>query len=132
MGTGRGKSVFFLLPVLISGPNSLLVIIVPLVSLQIDLFRRCQELQIRVRIWDPKNTAIESQILLITPESAISQRFLEFLGRQKMQNNLDRIFIDECHILLDSTAVFRPKLRALKKLLALEVPIYYLTATLPP
>jgi superfamily II DNA helicase RecQ len=40
--------------------------------------------------------------------------------------------LDECHMLLDSTAEFQPKIRQLGELVEREVQIVYLTATLPP
>lgn len=132
MGTGRGKSLFFLLPTLISTSDSLSIIIVPLISLRHDLLRRCNELNIRIDIWNYKNTELFGQILLITPESVFTSRFSEFLGRQKIQNRLDRIYLDECHVILDARPDFRPKLLRIAELLTWEIQIVYLTATLPP
>lgn len=135
MGTGKGKSLFFLLPALISrkiDSDSLIVIIVPLISLRADLLRRCRELNILADQWGPEKLALNLQLLLITPESALSLSFKDYIQRQQVQNRLDRIYIDECHILLDSTPSFRPQIGRLSELLAYQIQMIYLTATLPP
>lgn len=44
---------------------------------------------------------------------------------------LDRVIVDECHTILESTPSFRPKLRALGTLALVGVQMVYLTATLP-
>ena len=80
-GTGSGKSLYFQLPALISDSDSLLIIIVPLISLRLDLLNRFNKLGLRAKEWDPNRTALDSRILLITYESALTQRFLAFAQR---------------------------------------------------
>jgi superfamily II DNA or RNA helicase len=131
-GTGSGKSLYFQLLALISDPDSLTVIVVPLIALRQDLINRFHQLGIAATQWDYKKTAFNSRVLLITFESAISYRVLEYAQRQISQKRLDRIYIDECHLILDTSEQFRPKVQQIGKLLALPAQFIYLTATLPP
>ena len=134
MGTGMGKSLFFLLPAIINfKTDSLSVLIIPLISLRTDLLSRAKKLGIKAKIWDPiTSSSSDIRLLLITPESVFTSTFSDYLHRQIYQKRLDRIYIDECHIILDSTPDYRPKLLQLKELLRYEVQLIYLTATLPP
>ena len=68
----------------------------------------------------------------MTPEATLSEEFWAFLNRQILPQRLDRIVIDECHVLLHDQAEFRPELRQLGKLVGAKVQIVMLTATLPP
>ena len=54
------------------------------------------------------------------------------LTRLVASHQLDRIVVDECHVVLDGTKDFRPKLRELGELVLRGVQMVYLTATLPP
>ena len=47
MGTGRGKSLFIQLPARLSGPESLTIVLVPLLALQQDLIRLDKALGLR-------------------------------------------------------------------------------------
>jgi superfamily II DNA helicase RecQ len=46
---------------------------------------------------------------------------------------LDRVVMDECHVVLDSGPDFQPKLRALgAEMVQMGMQLIFLTATLPP
>ena len=45
---------------------------------------------------------------------------------------MDRIVINECHVVLNEQEDFRPRLQELGELNRAQVPIVMLTATLPP
>ncbi len=70
--------------------------------------------------------------MLVTPESALTEDFFAFLNRTKALYRLDRIVIDECHVILNNQKHFRPDLARLGRLTKFQVPMVYLTATLPP
>ncbi|KAH9203746.1 hypothetical protein DL95DRAFT_138461 [Leptodontidium sp. 2 PMI_412] len=44
-----------------------------------------------------------SQIIIVTPESAVSKTFRTFLDRLQGLHQLDRFVFDKCHTVLDST-----------------------------
>ncbi|OGE47045.1 hypothetical protein PENARI_c072G12060, partial [Penicillium arizonense] len=70
--------------------------------------------------------------MLVTPESAITEDFMTFLNRQRLCHRLDRIVIDECHVVLNDQTNFRPAIAQLGRLLMAQAQMIYLTATLPP
>jgi RecQ family ATP-dependent DNA helicase len=131
MGTGVGKTLLFQLPAK-SMSSGTTVVISPLVSLQDHMVERCQQAGISCVKWDPRQCHSPSQIVIITPESAVSKTFGTFLDRLQGLHLLERFVFDECHTPLDSTAEFRPKMRQLGELVERGVQMVYLTATLPP
>ncbi|RKK72604.1 hypothetical protein BFJ71_g17488, partial [Fusarium oxysporum] len=131
MGTGTGKSLCFMLPAA-SCPGGLTVVIVPLVSLQGDLMDRCQKLKISCAEWRSDRVPGDVSIVFVTPESAMTKRFLDFLESRRVMAKVDRVVIDECHTIMEGSLSFRPKLRELGTLALVGVQMIYLTATLPP
>ena len=131
MGTGVGKTLCFQLPAK-STSSGTTVVISPLVSLQEHMVERCQQAGISCVKWDPRNCHSPSQIVIVTPESAVSKSFATFLDRLQGLHQLDRVVFDECHTVLDSSVDFRPKMRQLGELVERGVQMVYLTATLPP
>ncbi|KAF5227551.1 hypothetical protein FANTH_14744 [Fusarium anthophilum] len=131
MGTGTGKSLCFMLPAA-SCPGGLTVVIVPLVSLQGDLMDRCQKLRISCAEWRSDRAPGDVSIVFVTPESAMTKRFLDFLESRRVMAKVDRIVVDECHTIMEGSLSFRPKLRELGTLALVGVQMIYLTATLPP
>lgn len=128
--TGGGKSLLFLLPASyeMSGTT---VVIVSLISLRTDLVRRCAELSISCRVWNARQPADGAKIVLVTPEGAVTTAFSNFLNRLRTVRQLDRIVLDECHLVLDQTS-FRRAFDHLYQFSRTEVPLLFLTATLPP
>ncbi|KAG7001869.1 ATP-dependent DNA helicase hus2/rqh1 [Fusarium oxysporum f. sp. conglutinans] len=131
MGTGSGKSLCFMLPAA-SCPGGLTVVIVPLVSLQGDLMDRCQKLKISCAEWRSDRVPGDVSIVFVTPESAMTKRFLDFLESRRVMAKVDRIVVDECHTIMEGCLTFRPKLRELGTLALVGLQMVYLTATLPP
>ena len=64
----------------------------------------------------------------MTPEATFST----FLNRLQGMHQLDRIVVDECHTVLDSTPRFRPRLRELGGLVKRRVQMVYLKPHCPP
>ncbi|KAG9381478.1 RecQ Superfamily II DNA helicase [Pyrenophora tritici-repentis] len=60
------------------------------------------------------------------------REFATFLNRLRATRQLDRIIIDECHIVLNRQYTFRKQMQQLGKLVAVETQMVMLTATLPP
>lgn len=130
MGTGGGKSMLFMLPARCSA--GMTVVIVPLVSLRGDMRKRCEGLGIGCVEWSAGRPEEWATLVLVTPESATSTTFWNFINRQRAMGRLDRIVVDECHTILDSQGGFRTKMLGLRSLSQAEVQLVYLTATLRP
>jgi len=132
MATGEGKSMLFMLPAYcVSGGTT--VVIIPLCSLQEDLERRCKEARIECVQWDSRRPHETASIVLVTPESAVTKTFNTYINRLRSTYQLDRVVMDECHVVLDSGPDFRPKLRALgAEIVQWKTQMIFLTATLPP
>jgi len=70
--------------------------------------------------------------VLVTPESAVTKTFDTYINRLRSTYQLDRVVIDECHVVLDSGPDFRLKLRALgAEIVQWGTQMIFLTATLP-
>src|SRR5271156_5575535 len=132
MATGEGKSMLFMLPAYcVNGGTT--VVIIPLCSLQEDLERRCKEARIECVQWDSRRPHETASIVLVTPESAVTKTFSTYINRLRSTYQLDRVVMDECHVVLDSGPDFRPKLRALgAEMVRMGTQMVFLTATLPP
>ena len=83
-----------------------MVVVVPLVALRADLQQRCQRLGITCVKWESRRPPDEVSIVLVTPESAVTGDFFQFLNRQRLVQRLDRIVIDECHVMLNDWVDF--------------------------
>jgi superfamily II DNA or RNA helicase len=132
MATGEGKSMLFMLPAFCVSSSTTVVIIL-LCSLQDDLERRCKEACIEYVQWNGRRPHETASIVLVTPESAITKTFSTYINRLRGTYQLDRVFMDESHVVLDSGPNFRPKLRVLgAEMVQIGTQMIFLTATLPP
>lgn len=127
--TGAGKSLLFMLPCTLPDAR-VTVVVVPLVSLRMDLLRRVGQLGIHHLVWLPSERR-EASLILVSVEAASTKDFFGYAQRLIAQQRLDRIVIDECHLTV--TAVdYRPSVVELTVLRSLRTQFVYLTATLPP
>lgn len=131
MPTGAGKSVLFMLPSFVQ-VGGVTIVVVPLKALRADMIARCGGLSIRCAIWEHDSAVDGASIVLVTPEKAVSPAFGTFVSRIRQTQRLDRIVIDECHVILNDRWDFRQHLQQLGKLAFAETQMVLLTATLPP
>ena len=131
MPTGAGKSLLFMLPAW-AEQGGTTVVVVPLIALRGDMMRRCLGLGISCAAWDSRQQPDAAAVVLVTPESAVSKEFVTFLNRLRAMRQLDRIVVDECHIVLNRRYDFRKEMQKLGKLVVAETQMVMLTATLPP
>lgn len=129
MATGQGKSLLFMLPAKIA-PGGLTVVVVPLVALRRDLVGRCSRAGLSACELDANRPTPTTSILFVTPEASINSKFNDYLTRQRALHRLDRIFFDECHVLLSVTDTFRSQMRSTPNIKHHGVPVICLTATL--
>jgi superfamily II DNA helicase RecQ len=128
MGTGCGKSLAFMLPALTS--TGVTVLVVPLVALKSNLRDRCVRAGISCVEWSSEHPHEWAQIVLVVPEVAVGAPFQSFLNRQRGMGHLDRVVVDECHVVLESTQGWRAQVLKLRTLVQAETQLVYLTATL--
>nr|GEZ17793.1 RecQ helicase L2 [Tanacetum cinerariifolium] len=131
MPTGAGKSMLFMLPAW-AEQGGTTVVVVPLIALRGDMMRRCRKLGISCAEWDSRRQPDAAAVVMVTPESAVSKEFMTFLNRLRATRQLDRIVVDECHIVLNRRYDFRKEMQKLGKLVVAETQMVMLTATLPP
>ena len=129
--TGGGKSLLFLLPASYDF-SGVTIVLLPLISLREDLYRRTKELGILSIIWHPSLTSIEYNIVFTTPESLRNTQFWTFLLKLRTIGRLDRIVVDECHLSIQNTISYRPIIGEIGRLTQLGVRLLFLTATMPP
>ena len=134
LATGSGKSLTFMLGCSLPGARTTIVI-VPLVLLRLDLVRRCQKMAIDPVVWGSSGSAavgLDSTpgLLFVSVEIASTPGFRQCARRLYDTGNLDRIVLDECHLIL-SSAHYRRSMTRLRALRELPVPFVYMTATLP-
>jgi RecQ family ATP-dependent DNA helicase len=131
MPTGEGKSILFMLPAWVE-PGGTTVVVVPLIALRSDMKRRCDKFGIVCTEWTRTRQPDGAAIVLVTPESAMGEEFGTYLNRMRTMRRLDRIVIDECHIILNDGLDFRKYMQQLGRLMTAETQMVLLTATLPP
>ncbi|KAI8651067.1 hypothetical protein NCS57_01442500 [Fusarium keratoplasticum] len=78
MPTSGGKSLLFQLPAA-SCPDSITIVVVPLVSLLGNLLDRCQAMDIPAAQWQADGAPRGASIIFVTPESAMTKRFQAYL-----------------------------------------------------
>lgn len=129
IGTGSRKSLLFmLLAFCIQGGTTIVVVL--LQSLQTDIKDRCDKCRITSVIWQLGKTIEPALIVFVTPKSVLQKRFRDFIRLLQATHQLDRIFIDECHTVLASSATFRPTMQHLGELVRTGAQVVFLTATL--
>jgi superfamily II DNA helicase RecQ len=127
--TGAGKSLLFMLPCTLPEAG-ITVLVVPLVSLHMDMLRQVRELKIDHLEWQPGERR-EAALVLISAEAASSKDFIKYAQRLIAKQKLDRIVINESHLTI-IVAEYRPSIVEFTTIRSLRTQFVYLTATLPP
>ncbi|KFZ23111.1 hypothetical protein V502_02410, partial [Pseudogymnoascus sp. VKM F-4520 (FW-2644)] len=131
MGTSVWKSMLFQIPAK-SVSSRTTIVITLLVLLQDHMVEQCQQVGILCTKWDSQRMGeMQAQIVIVTPESAVSKAFSTFLNDVQGRWELVCIVFDECHTVIDSTPDFQPQMQQLGALSTQEVQMVFLTATLP-
>ncbi|RHZ43201.1 uncharacterized protein CDV56_101253 [Aspergillus thermomutatus] len=131
--TSEGKSLLYLLPCQLPGAGTT-VVILPLVVLKDEMQRRCAEAGIAAHIWEAQtdpDRLYSCPLIMVAVEQAVRPKFRDFLNRQHMANQLDRVVFDECHLAVTAVS-YRAVMGLLPQLRDLEVQMVFLTGTLPP
>ena len=125
--TGCGKSLLFYLHSF-KYTTVTNIVVVPTLSLQSDLKRRAQCHGISASVLPSAVT--NEQLVILTPEAAVSQGGSELIMRLYSANQLGKIFIDKAH-LFSTDRDFRPMFRQLPTLRFVPIPFVLMTATAP-
>ena len=136
MPTGSGKSVLYLAASCLPHAASTIVIL-PLISLRQDLIRRCRESPIHFWHFNPADAGRMHErlhtappLILVDIDFAVADQFYEFALHAAQGGRLDRIVLEEAHLILTSSD-YRGHLLYLGRLRRIQVPFIALTATLP-
>jgi superfamily II DNA helicase RecQ len=113
MPIGGRKSMLFILPAWVGQRGGLTIVVVPLIALRSDLQRRCEAAGILCVEWESHHHPDHAAIMFVTPEAVFTDAFQSFMNRQRDNMRLDRIVIDECHVMLNTSEKFRPRLQQL-------------------
>lgn len=129
---GGGKSLLFMLPAAAS-KGGLTIAIVPKRALQANMRQRCIDAGIKCAVWsDDWAPPYDARILFAIAESAVTKTFADFIDSRSSTQRLERMMIDECHTIMQSTDTWRPNVRELRALAGFSTQVVCLTATLPP
>ena len=101
MPTGAGKSVLFMLPAFVQ-VGGVSIVVVPLKALRADMVVRCRKVNIRCAVWEHGQAVDRASIVLVMPEKAVSPAFGTFISQVRQTQQLDRIVIDECYVILNN------------------------------
>ena len=110
------------------------MVILPLVVLKQEMFRRCIELELSFAVWDRHGDHIRYDsclLIFVFAETAVLSPFRTFITSLDTCEALDRVVVDESHLILIASD-YHPKLRLIKYLCALRYQFVFLSTTLPP
>ena len=133
LATSEGKSLAFILPTRLPQAGTT-VVILPLVVLKQEMFRRYTELELSFTIWDRHEDHIRYNnclLIFVSAKTAMLSPFRTFITSLDTREALDRVVINESHLILTASD-YHPKLRLIKYLCALRCQFVFLSTTLPP
>ena len=114
--TSSGKSLSYLLTSSLS-ISKVTIVILPLVGLKLDILRRAKEFNIPCSIFE-ENKEFKN-LTLISIETIVSSTFISLVQDLISNNNLDRIILDECYLLISSSS-YRNIMFRFKEILLLK------------
>lgn len=129
--TAAGKTTLFLFGASLA-TSQVTIIIIPLISLKLDLSSKANALGLEPTIWLPENHHLNprSRVVLVQIEHVIHPRFHAMADDLIMKRRLARIIWDECH-LIPLAQSYRPIMKRAWHALALPIPMVFTSATLP-
>jgi hypothetical protein len=86
----------------------IIILVVPLVSLYVDMLRRVREMNIDHLEWQPGERR-EAALVLVSTKAASSKDFVKYARRLIAKQKLDWIMIDECYLTIIA-AEYRPSI----------------------
>ena len=129
--TSAGKSLLFQFPANL-GLIGVTIVIEPLLSLLQDQLSRVKTLGISLAIFNARSPLDLARLVFTTPETFLGLDFWNYINQLRITQQLDRVIIDECHIILNRKESFQKSLGRLGEVVDLKTQLVLLTATLPP
>ena len=129
--TAAGKTTLFLMGASLF-EEQVTIVIIPLISLKLDLLDKAKALGLSPTIWDPSLVALpaDSRIILVQIEHVVYPSFLEMANALISQRRLARVIWDECHLIPLSKS-YRSIMNRAWHARALRAPMVFASATLP-
>jgi superfamily II DNA helicase RecQ len=128
LGTNKGKSFSYLFTSSLI-TSKITIVILPLLGLKTSIWLRAKDFNIPISIFEETSTF--SNLTLISIETIIkNDAFITSLMHLIQEDRIDRIIIDECHLLITSRS-YRSIMFQLKKLLKFQVQFVFLSGTIP-
>ena len=128
LATNQGKSLSYLLASSLVTSNITLVII-PLVGLKLNIQERAAEFNIPCSVFEKEQEF--STLTLLSIETVRNANFIFKVKDLVSQERLDRVVVDECHLLFTSRS-YRPIMFKFREFLELPVQFVFLSGTFPP
>lgn len=131
MPIGGSKSLLFIV-LAIYRRDSLTVVIILVIVLREDLKARCNKVGISYKEQNSKRVLGWVRVVLVTLEVVVKELFRRFIVEKKMIEQLDRIIINKCYIILEVSIEQRPKVIKLKYIIEVGCQLVYITAIILP
>jgi len=100
MPTGFGKNLTFLVPLMLE-QSMVTVLIVPLVSIKMNVIAACHAFGIQAAVWNEEMNEDVPRLIIATPETAAKDMFRVHMSQLSIDKRLSRVVIDECHLIVN-------------------------------
>ena len=129
MNIDDNKSLLFVLFVLCEFAK-INIVVVSLIFLKKNFKIRCEKTNFRCFEWNIQRSSNVVNIVFVIFESTINVDFRIFLNRLRNAQRLNRIYIDECHVILNDLKIYRKKLQQLNEFIETKTRLILLIAIL--
>ncbi|KAF9764551.1 hypothetical protein IL306_002794 [Fusarium sp. DS 682] len=130
--TGSGKSFIYSLPAFLQ-PGGITIVVSPLTALQQDQLAHLRAAKISAEIWqDGEMQEVTPSVMFVSPEYLGNRNWLQASEVWRKRHMIDRVVIDEAHLVLTPDQNFRSSMAAIgKRTLHLSPRRLFLSATIP-
>jgi len=123
------KSLLFMLSTWCS-QSDISIVVMSLIALRQNMKQRCKRMNITCVEWNSRWSLDAIKIVLVTSKFAMSDEFQTFINWLRVTQILNRIVIDECHVMLNEQHNFRRQMQQLRDLMNVKMQMILLTTTL--
>ena len=88
-------------------PKDITIVVITLIALRDHMQARCNRAEINYRQRNPRRLTVGGETILMTLRSALFETFQSHVSLPTTINLLDRIVIDEYHVVLNDQTTFR-------------------------
>ena len=123
------KSLLFMLSTWCS-QSDISIVVMLLIALRQNMKQRCESMSITCVERNSRWSLDAIKIVLVTSKFAVSDEFQTFINWLQVMQILNRIVIDECHVMLNEQRNFRWQMQQLRNLMNVKMQMILLTTTL--